>query len=209
MLTAVFLSAGVSAVADDGRRTPAAPSLASGVHGGEDIPTGFEVERYSRLWEHNPFILPLQTAPEKRRSPFDNLFLTCWLNDGGEEVIFVQDSQTNDVQRITTKPNQNNLRLLGLYLNPNPQLVEAAIAAGPEQRTVKFRFDTQGTPGQTNPAVAQIHSTSFPDQAPVQQATGSRVYPGIPRVRSEGSRRPQQTRSKFAPTAVVTSPGQG
>jgi hypothetical protein len=144
------------------------------------------------------------------------------LNDGGKEVIFVQNTQTSEVQRITAEPNQNNLRLLGMHLNSNPQFVEAALAAGKEQGTVRFRFDLQGASEGT--AVTQMLDSgptglvpsqaamspqplpqllanssnaapqSLPKSVAVNQVVPHPLYPGIPRVHTEGGPGPAPRR---------------
>jgi hypothetical protein len=183
---------------------------------GDAVPTGFGVERYARLWERNPFTLESPATPQTRRTVFDDLFLNSWMNEGGKELVIVQNSQTGELQRVAARPNQNNLRLLGIHKNPNPQLVEAVIAQGREEGTVRFRFDlpvadagtnSPGSPNKrpvvqpTSPAATNAeppanHSNAQPTS---NQGVGNNlVYPGMTRVRSEGAS-PQQPgiRSRF------------
>jgi hypothetical protein len=148
----------------------------------QEVPAGFKPERYVQLWKRNPFTLVTPDAPHAPPSAFDKLFLTSWLKVGAAEVIFVQNSDTNEAERITTEPNQNNLRIVEFHLNPNPRLVEAVISNGKEQGIVKFRFDGQAP----NSQVANRDATTA-------QARTSRFYPGLPRLAngegsSEGSR---------------------
>jgi len=185
--------------------------------GAGEIPAGFGVERYARLWERNPFTLEKPAAPQTRRTAFDDLFLTSWLNEGGKEVVSVQNSQTAEVQRIAAEPNQNNLRLLGMHMNPNPQLVEAVIAQGPEQGTVRFRCDLPaaaagtnlpGSPnnGSAGKALNPAGTNAIPPanqsnaQPAPNQGSANRWYPGMARVRTEGASPAQQgihIKSKF------------
>ena len=188
-----------------------------------ELPAGFKVERYARLLERNPFALEVPIAPPAQPSPLDNLFLAGWLKEGDKEVIFVQNSETNEVQRFTAEPGQNKLRLVEMHLNPNPQLVEAIISDGKEQAGVKFRFEAHSAARQTASGVDQMpnsggtgwrpnaaelapkalrntpdnlpnaQSPGSPTTAPVKQAPRQRVYPGIPRVHSEGGSRQQIT----------------
>jgi hypothetical protein len=154
----------------------------------EETPAGFKPERYAQLWKRNPFTLVTPEAPRARPSPFDKLFLTSWLRVGATEVIFVQNSETNEAEKITTEPNQKNLRIVEFHMNPNPHLVEAIISDGKEQGIVKFKFDVQAPAFQTA-------SASNPPANPGTPAQGqtSRLYPGIARIpngesSSEGSR---------------------
>jgi hypothetical protein len=154
----------------------------------QEIPAGFQPERYFQLWKRNPFTLVTPDGPHPRPSVFNKLFLTSWLKVGATDVIFVQNSETNEAQRITAEPNQNNLRIAEFHPNANPRLVEAVISDGKAQGIVKFRFDVQPSPGQTASGEEQIGN-----RGTAGQASASRIYPGIPRLAngvgsSEGSR---------------------
>jgi hypothetical protein len=177
------------------------------VHAQDQIPIGFKVERYSQLWERNPFSLVTPAAPATQPSEFDKLFLVSWLKDGGKDVVFVQNSETNETQRITSEPNRSNLRLLEMHLNPNPQFVEVVISDGKQQGTLKFRVGTQPPAGQTASA-AQV-----PNNTSADPGISHRVYPGVPRVHSEGSttrapRPPAIPRKHAGAEPALPSPGQ-
>jgi hypothetical protein len=172
---------------------------------GQDIPSGFKVDRYAQIWEHNPFTLMKPAAPERQASAFEKLFLTSWLNNGGKEVVLVQNSETNEVQRITTAPNQNNLHLVEMHQNPNPQLVEAVISDGKEQGTVKFRFDAQPNTGQPPLAAAgqdtpQNQAGGSPSAVPAGLPSPgptlpmSRLHPGLRKYHTEGQPGPNSAR---------------
>jgi hypothetical protein len=115
--------------------------------------------------------------------------------DGGKEVIWVENSETKEGQRIAAEPNLNNLRLIEMHLNLNPRLVEAMISDGNEKGTIKFRFDDQ--PGSTTtlarvpPANAtDARTPALQESVPVvNQGPASQVYPGVPRVHLEGGPR--------------------
>ena len=128
----------------------------------QEIPGGFKVERYRRLWEHNPFTEAKATVPQGRSSVFEKLFLTSWLIDAGKQVICVQNSETNEVQTVTAESNQNNLHLVGMHLNSNPQFVEAIISDGREQGTVKYRLGDQHPVGPTTSTTAQTPNYNAP-----------------------------------------------
>jgi hypothetical protein len=191
----------------------------------QDIPTGPKLERYTQLWEHNPFAPEAVPTSAPQPSPLDGLFLSSWLREDGRDVIFVQNLQTAEVVKITTVPNQDKLRLIRMSLNQDPRLVEAVISDGNERRAIKFRLDGQALPGTANggtgePANAR-ESGSSPVTLPnaqntqIQDAKANpapkpgqpyRIYPGIPRVHHEGGPQPpgtvdnsaKQIRSKFA-----------
>jgi hypothetical protein len=200
-----------TANATDARSKPA--TVANDAHAGAKIPTGFKLERYARVWERNPFTLVTPTAPQVQRSAFDKLFLTSWLKDDRTEEIFIQNLETNEVQRITVEPNKDNLRLIALHLNPNPQLVEAVISDGKEQGPLKFRFDVQSPAGQTAQPVAQLtnkgavaqatnppnsQTPALPTTAPANQPLTRGVGSGPPRVHMDGgpSRAPRGQESE-------------
>jgi hypothetical protein len=68
------------------------------------------------------------------------LVLVSWLNDNGKDVIYVQNVETNEVQRITSRPNRKNFRIVEVHPNADPTEFEAIISNGSEQIPVKFRF---------------------------------------------------------------------
>jgi hypothetical protein len=145
-------------------------SVSSDPRSGKGIPTGFKIERYARVWEHNPFTLVTPSAPEAEHSVFDKLFLTSWLKDGRKDVVFIQNQETNEVQKITAEANQDNFRLIALQLNPNPHLVEAVLSNGKEQGSVKFRLDAPSSTGEQATPVAQL-TTGRPVSNQAQMAS--------------------------------------
>jgi hypothetical protein len=199
------------ATAMDNRSQPAtvAPVTTSTLDS-EIIPTGFSTERYASLWERNPFTLVTASIPQEQPSPFDKLFLTSWLKDGSSDVVFIQNMETNEVEKITAEPNHNNRRLVALHLNPNAQFVEAVISDGQEQGAVKFRFETTSGPvastvaqttnagatGQkSNPGQAAPARLSMPQTNPTNMQTSTRssdrpltrhTGSGIPRAQLNG-----------------------
>jgi hypothetical protein len=86
---------------------------------------------------------------------FDKLVLLSWLNEDGKITVFVQNTETNDVQKITSEPNKDNFRIVEIHPNPDPKLFEVVISNGTEQAPVKFNQ----TPPKLNP---QPGTTSAP-----------------------------------------------
>ncbi len=80
---------------------------------------------------------PTQTAA---KGIFGNLVLVSWLEDAGKDVIYVQNTETNDVQEITSEPNLDNFRIVELHPNADLRLFEAVISNGSQQGPVRFRF---------------------------------------------------------------------
>ena len=167
------------------------------IHAEDQIPTGFKLERYTRLWERNPFIQVKPRAPESAPSPFEKLFLTSWLKNDGKFVIFVQSSDTNEVQRITTEANQDSWRLIEMHLNPNPALVEAVISNSTQKGAVKFRVgQPSAEPVSSGTAQTGHTGSSAPNLAPSQ--------PAMRRARSFGN--PQNPAAPGSPTVDQTVP---
>jgi hypothetical protein len=81
-----------------------------------------------------------QATPPAQSGVFGNLVLVSWLEDAGKDVIYVQNTETNDVQKITSEPNLDNFRILELHRNADPKLFEAIISNGTQQGPVRFRF---------------------------------------------------------------------
>lgn len=127
-----------------------ASACASGALANDQVPVGFSASRYAHLWERNPFTLVTPAAPQAAPSAFDKLALVSWFRAGKKVVVFVQNTETNEVQKITTSPNAQGLRLVDIHPNSNPKAVEAVLADNSQQGTVRFRLDVQpavGTPG--------------------------------------------------------------
>ena len=81
-----------------------------------------------------------QTALQTEAGVFGKLVLVSWLDDGGKDVIFVKNIETNDVQRMTSQPNIDNFRIVEIHPNADPKQFEAIISNGFEQGPVRFRF---------------------------------------------------------------------
>jgi hypothetical protein len=81
-----------------------------------------------------------QTTPQAQAGMFGKLVLVGWLQDSGKDVIFVQNTKTNRVQKITSEPNKDNFRIVEVHPNANPKLFEAIISNGSEQGLVRCRF---------------------------------------------------------------------
>jgi hypothetical protein len=75
--------------------------------------------------------------PNTQGGTFANLILVGWLNDGGNYVIFVQNTETKKLQKVTSEPNKDHFRIIELRQNADPKLVEAVISNGTDQGTVK------------------------------------------------------------------------
>jgi hypothetical protein len=81
-----------------------------------------------------------QAVLEPRAWGSRKLVLVSWLNDNGKDVIYVQNVETNDVQRITSEPNRENFRIVEVHPNADPKEFEAIISNGSKQISVGFRF---------------------------------------------------------------------
>ncbi len=141
----------------------------------DDVPAGFKPDRYQNVWERNPFTLVTPVAVQVRTTPFDKLILVSWLNDGGKDVVFVQNTETSEVQKVTNDPNSNNLRLVEIHRNADPQKADVVLSNGAEQGSVKFRLEM--------PAVGPQASGGQQPPGTVTNVQGK--LPGVPvRTRS-------------------------
>jgi hypothetical protein len=86
-------------------------------------------------------LVPPATSITKRGifGVFDKLVLVSWLNDAGKDVIYVKNTETNEVERITSEPNNDQFRIVAIHSDRDPNLFEAVISNGKEQGTVRFR----------------------------------------------------------------------
>jgi len=77
-------------------------------------------------------------ATQARAAGFGNLVLVSWLKDGGKDVIFVQNTETHQVQRITSEANKDNLRLVEVHPDKDLSDFEAILSNGSERGSVGF-----------------------------------------------------------------------
>lgn len=192
--------------------------LAAPVHADDPLPTGFKAERYQRLWERNPFTLVTPATPIQPQA-FNKLVVVSWLNDGGKDSLFVQDTDTNEVQKVTDAPNEKGIRLIEVHAKGGKdfQMIrdfEAVITNGSEQGTVKFRSQASAPIVASNP----INPLQIPpevgqnNQIPQQlngQMPEARVQPTAPYANQGVPPRPQQTRRKRVLPSAVPNANQG
>jgi hypothetical protein len=122
--------------------------LLGGIGRSDDtLPKGFDVSRYQSIWERNPFTLVTPSLGQGPASPFSKLILVNWLHDKGKDILFVEDTETNEVKKVTKEQgaNSDQLRLIEVVPNKNPSLVFAKLTNGREEGIVKFKFDQANT----------------------------------------------------------------
>ncbi len=157
----------------------------------DTLPKGFDVARYQQIWERNPFTLvtPSLGGPA---SPFSKLILVNWLHDKGKDILFVQDTETNEVTKVTKDDgtNSDRLRLIEIVPNKNPSLIFAKLTNGKEEGIVKFKFDQPQNNQAVGPNVAMQRSIpGQPQLGPNGQQVGAfrRGVPQIPNAVNQPS----------------------
>jgi hypothetical protein len=106
---------------------------------------------------------------EYKANVLDKLVLVSWLDDAGKIVIFVQNTETNDVQRVTSEPNKDHFRIVEIHPNADPKLFEAVISNGSEKGPVRFRLtspDLNPQIGTTGPPAAQTKKPQIQMMSP-------------------------------------------
>jgi len=154
----------------------------------DDVPAGYKADRYQPVWDRNPFTIVTPVVQSAQPKVFDKLVLVSWLNDGGNDVVFVQNIETNEVQKITKDPNSNNLRLVAIHKAADPKNAEAVISNGAEEGAVKFRVEAaipaqaEAAPQPAVPtAAAQNQVPGVQNQVPGAQPAPAQPIPGMPR----------------------------
>jgi hypothetical protein len=195
-------------------------SFAAMVRADDPVPTGFQAERYRTLWERNPFTL-VTPAVQIQSQTFSKLVVVSWLNEGGKDSLFIQDTDTNDVQKVSDTPNDKGLRIVEVHAKGGKdfQLIrdfEAVISNGSEQGAIKFKPQTSGPMVAGNPInpMQPVPEGGLNNQIPQQmkgQVPNVNVQPTAPFVNQNGNVPPptQQTRRKrVLPSAAVNgTPG--
>jgi hypothetical protein len=154
--------------------------LISGVRADDDIPTGFKTERYQRVWERNPFTLVTPVSQQAQPTVFDKLVLVSWMKAGSKDIVLVQNTDTNEVQKVTKEANSNNFQLIEIRANQNPQMVEAVLSNGTEKGSIKFKMDAGAAaqPGPPIPNGIPIAGQN-PPQPPVQNQGQTQLPNGM------------------------------
>jgi len=107
-------------------------------------------------------------------SVLDKLVLVSWLNDGGKTVIYVQNTETNEVQKITSEPNKDNFRIVEIHPNADSKLFEAVISNGNEKGPVKFRLTPPNPNPQLGPASSPAAQTKNPQIETISPRAGQK-----------------------------------
>jgi hypothetical protein len=81
-----------------------------------------------------------QADPQVPAGGSPKFVLVSWLNLSGKDELYVKNSETNQVQKITSEPNRDNFRIVEMHPNEDPKEFEAIISNGSEQIPVRFRF---------------------------------------------------------------------
>jgi hypothetical protein len=162
----LFLSAALSYGQDNSHQPPrqaADPRLYEGDF--KDLPS---FTRYDYVKSpRDPFLDKSVTTTimgAYKPSVLDNLVLVSWLNDAGKTVIFVQNTETNEVQRITSEPNKDHFRIVEIHPNADSKLFEAVISNGNEKGPVKFRLTPPNPNPQLGPASSPAAQTKNPQK---------------------------------------------
>ena len=152
----------------------------------DTLPKGFDAARYQQVWERNPFTLvtPSLGGPA---SPFSKLILVNWLHDKGKDIVFVEDTETNEVKKVTKEEGANSeqLRLVEVVSNKNPSLIFAKLTNGKEEGIVKFKFEQAQNNQVVNPNMAmQRQIPGQPQAGPNGQQLGGAFRRGVPQMPS-------------------------
>jgi hypothetical protein len=149
----------------------------------DDIPSGFQPDRYQSIWIRNPFTLVTPVVEHVQPKFFDKLILASWLNDGGKDVVFVENTETNQLEKVTKEPNEHHLRLVSIHRDADPGKAEVVLSDGSEQGSVRFRTDMGASVGQNQvgapvPAPGTVVRNSGVPQ-PVQRFKNAQPMPGV------------------------------
>ena len=169
-----------------------APALA---RANEDIPSGFKVDRYREVWQRNPFFFAVPAATQNGPTPFDKLVLVSWLRDGPKTIVFIQNTDTSEIQKITSEPNGNKLRLVEVHKSIDPSRGDVVLSNGTEEGAVRFRMDIPPPTANTTASQGSAAGVAIPPPAqaiaPVA-ASGIPIHPGMTRQLQQNTLLQQQ-----------------
>ena len=116
----------------------------------KDLPNFVRYDYYRS--PRDPFLdksVKMTIMGEYKANILDKLVLVSWLDDAGKIAIFVQNTETNEVQKVTSEPNKDHFRIVEIHPNSDPKLFEAVISNGNEMGPVRFRL----TPPELKPQI--------------------------------------------------------
>jgi hypothetical protein len=178
----------------------------------DEIPSGYNAERYQKIWERNPFTLVTPAVKSTQPQIFDKLILVSWLNNAGQDVVFIENTETNEVQKVTSAPNSDHLRLVSIHKDADPKKSEVVLSDGIRNGSVKFRMEVpqvaqnqnvQALPGQY-PGARPGLQPGFPQQ---QNQKGKN--PGAPIFSRTPAQMPAQAQVPMPPTGQAPVAAQG
>jgi len=173
----------------------------------DDVPAGFKPDRYQKVWQRNPFTLVTPVAPQVQPTLFDKLVMLSWLNDGGNDVVFIQNTETNAVQKVTKEPNADDLKLIEVHADPDPRKAEVVLTNGKEQGIVKFRAENPAAASQVPGSSVAAGGAQAPGAAPgAQPLPGTRGQMSGPQNTLQAFQ--QAVRTGAAPTQQGGTPNQ-
>jgi hypothetical protein len=166
----------------------------------DDVPVGYSADRYQPIWVRNPFTIVTPVVAAVQPKVFDKFVLLSWLNDAGKDVVFVQNIETNEVQKITSDPNPNGFRLIAIHKAADPKNAEVVLSSGTEEGTVKFRLDTAAAAPQNGAGQPVV---GMPNQVP-----GGTIAPApiMSRTAQTLQNVPQAAKYGAQPGTVQTQP---
>jgi hypothetical protein len=164
-LLTLFWSAGLSY--GQGNSTPAPKQAAADLklypREVTDLPNFVRYDYYRS--PRDPFLdksVKMTIVGEYKANVLDKLVLVSWLDDAGKIAIFVQNTETNEVQKVTSEPNKDHFRIVEIHPDPDPKLFEAVISNGSEKGPVRFRL----TPPDLKPQTRTASPTPAPTKNP-------------------------------------------
>jgi hypothetical protein len=129
----------------------------------KDLPNFVRYDYYRS--PRDPFLdksVKMTIMGEYKANVLDKLVLVSWLDDAGKIAIFVQNTETNEVQKVTSEPNKDHFRIVEIHPDPDPKLFEAVISNGIEKGPVRFRL----TPPSLNPQIRTASPTPAQTKIP-------------------------------------------
>jgi hypothetical protein len=163
----------------------------------DDAPSGYNAQRYQMIWERNPFTLVTPVVKNAPPKIFDKLVLVSWLNNDGKDVVFVENTETSEVQKITNIPNSDHLRLVSIHKDSDPKKSEVVLSDGAGEGSVKFRMEV--------PRVAQNQTAQA---LPIQSAPRPGLPPQNPRSKNPGGANIPRTPGQMPAPGQVPAPAQ-
>lgn len=140
-------------------------------------PKAFEIGRYEHIWQQFPFVVETPVVPQSAGLE-QRFVLTGVATLNSAPVVFVLDRRSLSRVIVTQTKNAQNIQLIAVQPNVDPQKASATIQVGTEQAVIHYDLAALQGADQASakdnpvaPGSAQAGAASVPSTEPIKSVT--------------------------------------